>query len=74
VATAVADMAERWRAGGSAAVEEYLRSFPSLQSDPNAVLDLIYQEVLLRTERGENPQLGDYVRRFPSCAEALAAR
>jgi tetratricopeptide (TPR) repeat protein/tRNA A-37 threonylcarbamoyl transferase component Bud32 len=54
-----------WGRGESVRVEEYLDSHPELADDAEAVLDLIYHEVLLRTRRGEAPALDEYVSRFP---------
>src|SRR5262245_34818746 len=64
------DQERRWRAGAPVALEDYLRQEPSLD-DPEALLDLIYKEVLLRGERGESPQLEEYVARFPNLAAKL---
>jgi WD40 repeat protein/Flp pilus assembly protein TadD len=71
LASVLAEQARRWRAGAPAPVEGFLDRQPALRADRDAVLDLIYNEVLLRTERGERPQLGEYTRRFPECADAL---
>src|SRR5207237_1146233 len=68
---ALADQEKRWRAGTPLAVEKYLEREPAFLSDAEAILDLIYKEVLLRSERGEQPQLDEYVRRFPDHASAL---
>src|SRR5262249_28089864 len=40
----------------------------------DAVLDLIYNEVMLREEVGEKPALADYVSRFPHLAAELHAQ
>jgi tetratricopeptide (TPR) repeat protein/tRNA A-37 threonylcarbamoyl transferase component Bud32 len=61
-----------WRQGGRVPVEEYLAQQPALRGDDEAVLDLIYQEVVLREEVGESPQLEEYLRRFPALAPQLA--
>ena len=60
-----------WRRGERHLVEEYLSTRPALQKDPERLLDLIYQEVVLREERGEKPRLADYEKRFPSLASML---
>jgi tetratricopeptide (TPR) repeat protein/tRNA A-37 threonylcarbamoyl transferase component Bud32 len=60
-----ADQRERWRRGDRAAVESYLAERPALQSDPDGLLDLIYQEMLLREESGDTPCLPEYLARFP---------
>src|SRR5260370_38824834 len=61
----------RWEQGQPTAVEAYLEQYPLLRTDDQAVLDLIYHEVLLRAERGETPQLNDYVQRFPHYQDQL---
>ncbi|MBI3407933.1 MAG: protein kinase [Planctomycetes bacterium] len=68
---ALADQARCWRAGTPVSVETYLEREPALQNDPEAILDLIYKEVLLRTERNEKPERDEYARRFPELAGAL---
>jgi tetratricopeptide (TPR) repeat protein/tRNA A-37 threonylcarbamoyl transferase component Bud32 len=52
-------------------VETYLAEAPSLRADIQAVLDLIYHEIVLREEAGESPQLEEYLRRFPELAAEL---
>jgi WD40 repeat protein len=58
------DQRQRWRRGEAAFVERYLESMASLQEDREGLLDLICNEVVLRAERGEVPQLGEYLHRF----------
>jgi hypothetical protein len=65
------DQSRRWRQGQGLAVEDYLRRQPSLQADPELLLDLIYHEIVLRERHGELPQLDDYRARFPHLAEQL---
>jgi serine/threonine-protein kinase len=60
-----------WRRGEQARVETYLAQQPSLRSESDAVLDLIYNEIVLREEAGEVPQLGEYLDRFPQFAAEL---
>jgi tetratricopeptide (TPR) repeat protein/tRNA A-37 threonylcarbamoyl transferase component Bud32 len=60
-----------WRRGESAPVETYLERQPELHADPETVLDLIYNEIVLRTEVGESPRLEEYLHRFPHLAEPL---
>ncbi len=61
----------RWRHGERPPIESYCKRSPRLRSDPEALLDLIYQEVLLREERGEKPQPREYIERFPFCREQI---
>jgi serine/threonine protein kinase/WD40 repeat protein len=68
----LADQRQRWRQGERVLVEAYLERQPTLAADAAAVLDLLYQEVLLRQERGEAPQPEEYQRRFPRWADQLA--
>jgi WD40 repeat protein len=64
----------RWERGDEAPAEEFLRQHPELQADPEALVDLIYQEVLLQQERGRAQRLSDCVRRFPQCEALLTAQ
>jgi eukaryotic-like serine/threonine-protein kinase len=59
---------ERWQAGERVPVEAYVERHPSLRKCPDAILELIYSEIVLREERDEAPQLQDYVARFPDLA------
>ena len=45
--------------------------YPGLAGHPEAFLDLVYGEFVLREEQGENPETEDYLRRFPAYAEKL---
>jgi serine/threonine-protein kinase len=71
LAALLEDQRRRWQAGAAPPVEEYLARHPALADNADAVLDLIFQEVVLREQRGAAPQLDEYVRRFPHLAEAL---
>jgi eukaryotic-like serine/threonine-protein kinase len=55
----------RWHESEPVWVEAYLEQQPALRADAEAVLDLIYNEIVLREERGEQPGLEEYLRRFP---------
>src|SRR5262249_7140117 len=57
----LAEQRHRWRHGDRASVETYLRQHPALADDPECLLDLIYNEVLLRQEAGEAPRAEEYV-------------
>src|SRR5262245_39000107 len=60
-----------WRRGERAPVETYLAQRPELKDDVEAILDLIYGEVVLREEVGESPRLEEYPDRFPHPASQL---
>ncbi len=61
-----AEQRTSWRRGEEVWVESYLARQPVLKAEPEAVLDLIRTEVMLRQERGANPHLGEYLQRFAS--------
>ena len=60
-----------WQHGERPALEELLAAHPHLAGEDEAVLDLVYQEVVLREEAGERPRLADYAGRFPHLTDAL---
>src|SRR5262245_53571015 len=62
---------ECWRRGERVGVEQVLSRHPAARPDADALLDLIYNEVVLREEAGESPRLDEYVARFPALAEPL---
>jgi eukaryotic-like serine/threonine-protein kinase len=62
---------QSWRRGEPALVETYVAQQPALQADAQTVLDLIYNEILLREQAGEAPGLEEYLRRFPELADEL---
>jgi serine/threonine-protein kinase len=61
----------RWAQGDRRPVEALLREHPALHDDGEAILDLIYNEVLLRRAAGEEPRLEEYTGRFPRLAADL---
>ena len=71
-AVLLVDQRERWRLGAGPTAAAYLHDFPALRDDPEAALELIYGEWLLREELGESPPLEDYLRSYPEHAEGLA--
>jgi len=65
------DQRERWQAGERVPAEEYLRRHPGLRDRPEAAIDLVYGEFLLRERLGEQPDIAEYLRRFPEYADIL---
>jgi serine/threonine-protein kinase len=65
------DQRQRWQAGERVPAEAYLERYPAVRADPEAALDLVYHEFLLREERGEYPTLEEFARRFPDQADRL---
>jgi tetratricopeptide (TPR) repeat protein len=65
------DQRRRWQEGERIRVEAYLEQQPDLRSDSEGILDLIYNEIVLREEHSESPGLDDYLARFPQFAAQL---
>jgi WD40 repeat protein/serine/threonine protein kinase len=65
------DQAQRWQRGDKVLAEFYLDQNPLLRSNQDALLDLIYNEILLRQKHAEAPRLEDYLQRFPELALPL---
>ncbi len=60
-----------WGRGERRLAEEFLEHLPAAGDSPDAAMDVIYQEVLLRRSRGEQPELEEYIRRFPLFKDQL---
>jgi Protein kinase domain len=65
------DQAQRWDRGERPVAEDYLQRYPRVGEDPDAALDLIHGEFLLRERHGESPTLEEFVGRFAQYAEAI---
>jgi tetratricopeptide (TPR) repeat protein len=61
----------RRQRGERVLVEAYLARHPDLAGDAEAVLDLIYNEVLLRKQQKEHPKAEEYLRRFPHLSDPI---
>jgi serine/threonine protein kinase len=66
------DQHRRWALGRPEPVEFYLEQHPVLRTDPEGLLDLLYNEICLRERHGQAVSLADYQRRFPELARPLA--
>ena len=71
-AALIEDQRERWLGGTPIEVERYLERNPALRGHDETILDMIYNEVVLREQVGEAPRLEEYQRRFPRWATQLA--
>jgi eukaryotic-like serine/threonine-protein kinase len=60
-----------WGRGERRLAEEFLEHLPAAGDSPDAAMDVIYQEVLLRRSRGERPELEEYIQRFPLFKDQL---
>src|SRR5262245_25698578 len=65
------DLRHRWKAGEPVRAESYLERHPEIVSDPEAAVDVIYGEFLLREKHGETPTADEYAERFPQFAASL---
>jgi WD40 repeat protein len=65
------DQRRRWSEGRALQVEEYLSQHPDLAANKDALLDLIYNEVILRERHGQSPNVTEYTTRFPDLATEL---
>src|SRR5271166_4826691 len=66
------DQRERWSIGERVPATDYLSQFPALRDDPEAAVEVIYGEFLLRKRLGEAPELAEYQRNHPDYATQLA--
>jgi eukaryotic-like serine/threonine-protein kinase len=65
------EMARRWEAGERPGVEEFLSRHPELGCQPEAIIRLIYEEICLRQESGQETASMEVVQRFPQWREQL---
>ncbi len=71
VANVCARQRSDWIAGRQLPAETYLDRHPDLQDDTDATLDLIYNEIVIREELGDQATLQEFVARFPQLSESL---
>jgi WD40 repeat protein len=65
------DQRQRWLRGERLPAEHYLRAYPAVAADREAVVGLVQAECLLRQEQGEAVTLGDFLNRFPQLGDEL---
>src|SRR5438270_175218 len=68
----VEDMGRRWRQGECPRTEGYLALHPELAEQPEAALELLYEELCLSRENGHVLTESELARRFPEWREKLA--
>src|SRR6478735_8026141 len=66
-----AEMAAAWRHGDRQPAEAYLGPHPELLDRPEEAVRVVYEEVCLRQECGEDVAADDLIRRFPRWAAEL---
>ncbi len=64
-ASLVEEMAAAWQQGHCLAAEEFLTRHPELAAHPEAAVQLIYEEICLRREAGQEVATTEVLRRFP---------
>lgn len=62
----------RWLGREYVAAETLVHEHPRVAEDASAMLDLVYAEVLLREDNGQNAVEAEYVERFPELSERIA--
>ena len=60
------EMARLWQNGQPQRVEHFLRRHPALADSPDAVLELLAEEISLRQAEGDEPDTRELERRFPA--------
>src|SRR5438552_2883934 len=68
------DQRQRWQTGERIQVEAYVQRHPILLGHAETLLDLLYNEFLLRQRHGDQPTLAEYRQRFPEHADVLQAQ
>ena len=65
------EMRRRWQQGDHPAAEDFLALHPHLSQQPEAAIELIYEEYCLRQSAGDEDADKDILRRFPQWAGPL---
>lgn len=65
---------QRWQEGDRVSIDDYLRRYPELVKDHDALCNLILGEMTLRERDGETVVLDQYLRRYPQCSSLLVQR
>ena len=68
---ALTEQRAAWQRGDRMAIESLLASCAPEVLPGEAMMDLIYQEVCLREDRGESPSAAEYAERFPALAAEI---
>jgi WD40 repeat protein/serine/threonine protein kinase len=69
--TMLIDQRRRWQRGDHVLVEKLIEERPCLRNQGEPILELLYQEMLLREESGQPAQVEEFLRRFPQFAGEL---
>jgi len=66
------EMLAAWQAGSTILAEQWLDRHPEVNSKPEIAVLVIYEELCLREERGEEVDSAELYRRFPQFRDALS--
>jgi eukaryotic-like serine/threonine-protein kinase len=66
------ELERRLRCGEASRAEEFFDACPELTEDAETALDLIYRELVVRSELGTPPTADEYYERFPQWREPLS--
>jgi serine/threonine protein kinase/Tfp pilus assembly protein PilF len=66
------EMTAAWRRGERPCAEDYLARYPQLTDEPEAAVQLIYEEICLREEFGLKLASSEVIRRFPQWQAELS--
>src|SRR5262249_12627867 len=73
VAQVIREMSQCWQRGERPTAEEFLARYPELARQPEAAIDLIYEEACLRQDAGLPVDEADFLRRCPQWRRQLEA-
>ncbi|MFM9966451.1 MAG: protein kinase domain-containing protein [Planctomycetaceae bacterium] len=65
------ELRAKWQRGERDGIETLGESFDRIKNDEEQLLDLLYHEVLIREEFGEEARVEEFVARFPQIEERL---
>ncbi len=68
------DQRRCWQQGEGRPVEQYLADHPRLAADDEGIVDLLYQEYVLRSTLGPPPSSDEFFHRFPRYTAELQAQ
>ncbi len=66
------ELSRKLRAGHDCRAEDFLKDQPAIGDDPDAVLELLYTEFIVREQLGQQPQPQAWLDRFPQWRHELS--
>lgn len=68
------DQRYRWQRGERVSAETYLQKHCEISHDAETAVDLIFNEYLVREQCGDQPDVAEFLRRFPEHGDVLRAQ